>query len=488
MANDWTDSGRRAGPARVAEVLGAWTALDGPLHRRLARALRAAVERAELPAGIALPPERALARALAVSRGTVAAAYELLKRDGLLDSRQGSGTYVRRAGRPVGAAATRANLVYRGHLERPQVGIDLAGAALPAAPEVLAAAEEVLRHDLPLLVRDSGYAPLGLPALREAVAGWFAGHGLPTDPGQVLVTTGVQQALALLADLLVRPGDPVLVESPTHPGALDVLRRVGARLVPLRLDEVEEQVARVRPRLVHVVPTFATPDGRVMGEGARRQLAALATELRVPVVADEVLADLAIDPVATPPFLAATAGPDAPLVTVGSASKTFWGGLRVGWLRAPEPLVAQLGRMKAVADLGSPLLSQAVTTHLLPLAELARAARRAQLGAGRAALTGALAELLPDWAWAPPAGGASLWARLPAGDARVLTQAAARHGVWFVPGPSFSPTGGHPDHLRLAFVLPPERLREGVARLAAAWAEGAAGGHRPAAAEPASLV
>jgi DNA-binding transcriptional MocR family regulator len=205
-----------------------------------------------------------------------------------------------------------------------------------------------------------------------------------------------------------------------------------------------------------------------MATAVRRQLAALATELRVPVVADEVLADLAIDPLPTPPFLAA-AGPDAPLVTVGSASKTFWGGLRVGWLRAPEPLVAQLGRMKAIADLGSPLLSQAVTARLLPLA-------------------GALQELLPSWSWTLPAGGASLWARLPGGDARVLAQAAARHGVWFVPGPSFSPTGGHPDHLRLAFVLAPDRLHDGVARLAAAWSEAGAGGHQPSGVAAASPV
>jgi DNA-binding transcriptional MocR family regulator len=482
------DSGRRAGPGRVAEVLGAWTALDGPLHRRLARALRAAVDRAELTAGVALPAERELARTLAVSRGTVAAAYELLKRDGLLDSRQGSGTFVRRHGLPVGVRRAQANVVYRGLMEGPSVGIDLASAVLPAADQVLAAADAVLRHDLPLLVKEGGYAPLGLPELRAAVAGWFDGHGLPTTAGQVLVTTGVQQALALLADLLVRPGDPVLVESPTHPGALDVLRRVGARLVPLRMDAVEEQVARVRPRLVYVVPTFATPDGRVMGEAARRQLAALAEELRVPVVADEVLADLAIDPPPPPPFLAAFAGPDAPLVTVGSASKTFWGGLRVGWLRAPESLVAQLGRMKAIADLGSPLLSQAVTASLLPLAGAAREARRAQLGQGRAALAGALRELLPSWAWRLPAGGASLWVRLPAADARVLAQRAARHGVWFVPGPSFSPTAGHPDHLRLAFVLPPDRLRDGVARLAEAWAQGGRGHDASGDAEPVAPV
>jgi DNA-binding transcriptional MocR family regulator len=487
MADDWTNSGRRAGPGRVAEVLGDWTALEGPLHRRLARGLRAAVERAELPAGVALPPERELARALAVSRGTVAAAYELLKRDGLLDSRQGSGTFVRRGGRPVGVAAAQANLVYRRHMDRPAAGVDLASAALPAAAEIRAAAGGVLGEELPLLLAESGYAPLGLPALREAVAGWFGRHGLPTRPGQVLVTTGVQQALALLADLLVRPGDPVLVESPTHPGALDVLRRVGARLVPLRLDEVEEQVARVRPRLLYVVPTFATPDGRVMGEPARRQLAALAAELRVPVVEDEVLADLAVDPPPPPPFLAGFATPDAPVVTVGSASKTFWGGLRVGWLRAPEALVAQLGRMKAIADLGSPLLSQALAARLLPLAHQVSEVRGRQLAERRTALATALRELLPGWSWRLPPGGASLWARLPAGDARVLAQRAARHGVSFVPGPSFSPVGGHLDHLRLAFVLPPERLREGVARLAAAWAEGPPeGDDRPA--DPAAAL
>jgi DNA-binding transcriptional MocR family regulator len=161
--------------------------------------------------------------------------------------------------------------------------------------------------------------------------------------------------------------------------------------------------------------------------------------------------------------------PDAPIVTLGSASKLFWGGLRIGWLRGPVPMVAALTGAKVVADLGSPLLSQLVTARLLDHVAETRLARRELLAAGLDALSSALERELPEWEFRLPEGGASLWVRLPVPAAREFATLAARSGVAVADGPQFSATEEHADHLRLTFTQPPDVLEAGVTRLAEAW-------------------
>jgi DNA-binding transcriptional MocR family regulator len=151
-------------------------------------------------------------------------------------------------------------------------------------------------------------------------------------------------------------------------------------------------------------------------------------------------------------------------------SKLFWGGLRVGWIRGPEPLIQKLARRKALADLGSSLPSQALAARLLVDTERVVAERRQEAAAGLAQLTTALERRLPSWRFTRPAGGLTLWVRLPRGNATEFLALAQRHGVTFVPGPLASPGDAHTDHLRLTFVLPPRAIEEGVERLARAFA------------------
>jgi DNA-binding transcriptional MocR family regulator len=217
------------------------------------------------------------------------------------------------------------------------------------------------------------------------------------------------------------------------------------------------------------MPTYHNPTGVVMPERERREIAYLAQDLQVPVVEDLTVADLALDEEPPPP-IGAFQG-EVPVLTIGSLSKVLWGGLRIGWIRAPGPVIQRLGRMKLVMDHGTSTVSQIVALRLLEDLDEILDERRALVRERRAFLEGLLHEHVPSWTWETPAGGLSLWVRLPAGDAMSFAQVASRHGVTLVPGPMTSVDGNFGDRVRLPFVLDAEQMREGVERLARAWAE-----------------
>lgn len=469
-------------PARLQSQLGQWSARSGPLYRRLAGALRDGIERGEIEAGTRLPPERSLAQDLAVSRTTVVQAYALLRKDGCLESRQGSGSYVRRAP----AAGSVADWVPPGpvvQLKRdPSLAglaarpgsIDLTCACLPPLPDLV---EESVAASAALIreaAREHGYSALGLPALRRAIARHLERRGLPTTESQVLVTSGAQQAIALIGSLFLRRNDVALVESPTFLGALDAFGALGASLVPLpvgtdgvRLDVLRDAVRQRPARLVYLTPTFHNPTGGSLPAGARGEVARLCEGAHLPLVEDESLVDIPLE--GTPPPSIAALAPKAPVLSIGSLSKLFWGGLRIGWIRAPEPVIVRLASLKVASDLGSAMLSQLVAVHLLSRADEVRARRREQVMRQRDAFASGLRRLLPDWSFALPEGGLSMWVRLPHGDASELAQVAQRHGVSLLPGPAVSPGGGNPQHLRLVHVHEPAVITEACERLARAW-------------------
>ena len=471
QGNDWSS------------VLGGWEAGAGPIYVRLSAALRGAIERAELEPGTQLPPERALAQELGLSRTTVVNAYGRLAEDGWIEGRQGSGTFVRRgAARGTPSAqereivgAFRRNMVFRGLLEDPGSTVEFLGAHLHAAPEVERALDATVRLEGAELCASHGYLPFGLPALRRAIAAHLTRAGLPTRVPEVLITNGAQQAIHLAASLFVERGDLVAIEDPTYLGAIDVFNAAGARPLPVPVGPDGVDVARLReafaagPRLAYLIPTFHNPTGVVLPEPGRRAIARLCAETQIPIVEDHALSDLALgdDP---PPPIAAFAR-EAPILTIGSLSKLFWGGLRVGWVRGPEALVERLARFKAVVDLGGPLVSQAVAARVLPEADRVRRARRREITRKLDGLTGHLKRRLPEWSWRRPAGGLLLWARLPRGNASEFAQVAERHGVALVPGSVNSPTGGFSHYVRLPFILDEAQLAEGVTRLARAWTE-----------------
>jgi DNA-binding transcriptional MocR family regulator len=472
--------------AGFAASLGSWAQRPGPVYRRLAEGLKEAIERGELGASSRLPAERTLARLLAVSRTTVVAAYELLRQQRLVESRQGSGTRVvgaaRRAGpfREDAAGSFRRHPVYRRLIEGSGGTIEFLGAHLPACEEVRRDFPAPDRAALAELAKGPGYMPMGLPALRRAVAAHVTGWGLRTSEAQVLVTSGAQQAIGLAASLFLDRGDPVVVENPTYLGAIDIFTAQGARLCPVPLgpsgvdvEALRDLLLRVKPRLLYLMPTYQNPTGAVLSERDRRRVARLAEETGVPIVEDNTLADLSLGP-APPPPIAAFAG-KTPVLTIGSMSKLFWGGLRMGWIRASEEVLARAAKLKIMADLGGSLIGQLAAARLLSEAAKVKQARRREIRERLDRLTRLLARHLPGWSWVPPAGGLSLWVKLPHGDASEFAQVALRHGVSVVPGPLASPDGGCTSHLRVPYVLEAEPMTEGVLRLSRAWA--AYGGH-----------
>ena len=219
---------------------------------------------------------------------------------------------------------------------------------------------------------------------------------------------------------------------------------------------------------MYLVPDFHNPTGRLLDGARRREVARLAAEFHVPVMEDTVQAELWFD--APPPAPIAAFDLAAPILTVGSMSKVFWGGLRIGWVRADEATIARLGRLKAVTDFGTPVLAQLVAARLLDELDDVAARRRDELTLRLGVLTAALERWLPDWTFEPPLGGLSLWTQLPEPESAQLARVAVEHGVTVVPGSTF--TMGeqrHADRVRLPFVAPPDVLEEGVRRLATAW-------------------
>lgn len=467
------------GGRRIIQDLGHWSARSGPLYKRLAEALRAAVDRGDLPASTRLPPERALAQHLGLSRTTVVMAYDVLRADDVLESRQGSGTWVRQAPDstqwmdhgPVGA---KPDPTVRGlTIGREQV-VDFTCGCLPPLPGVVERAVAEIQKDLTAATRDHGYGALGMFRLRQAIARHFERQGLPTHESQILVTNGAQQALGLVAALVLERGSGALIESPTYLGAMDVLTAAGARLIPVRvgvegarIEALHTLAHRRLARLAYLTPTFHNPTGTVMPEGERREVARLAAETNLPVIEDLSLADIALEEPPPRP-IAAWAG-RAPIVSIGSMSKLFWAGLRVGWIRASEALIARLAGLKVATDLGTSVVSQLAAAYLLDRSVEIQKRRRQQVLERRDVLMRVLRERLPSWTWQRPKGGLSLWARIPHGDTRTFAQQALRQGVALLPGPTTSPDDGHTEHLRLVFVHEPPMIREGVDRLARAW-------------------
>lgn len=478
-------------PARIAMLLGPWATGGGPLYGALADALRAAIERGELPEGTVLPPERELAGRLHVSRTTVVGAYGALKEAGVLASRQGRGTWVAAAA----AAGDAGELAFSGELYSNLMGaggdvIELTAAA-PFPTRVVAEETARLAGDgLAARVTGVGYLPAGLAELRERIAEVHTAQGLPTRPDEVLVTTGAQQAINLVTQLFGEPGQAVLVEEATYPGALDAARAVGMRPVGAALDDggvvveaVEELMDRVRPRFAYLVPVHQNPTGSVLSESRARAIAELSARYRVPVVEDMALRELPlVDRPAPAPV--ASHDPEALVISIGSTSKVLWAGLRVGWIRAPRAIIERLVQLKMRSDLGSDVLSQVIAAAVLPRLDDAVAERRDGLRAGHAALAAALSRHLPDWTWDTPPGGCILWVRIPDGDAREFAQVSQRYGVTIVPGQVLSAAGGHADRLRIPYVLDAPVLEEAARRLALAWSAyrgGAAAPESPAA-------
>jgi DNA-binding transcriptional MocR family regulator len=454
----------------LLSLMAGWERRRGPRYLVLADAIQETVHREELEDGTRLPPERALAQLAQLGRGTVVAAYAELSERGVVERRQGSGTRLTTGVAPSGSRTLRAALFGRAVQDDDGL-IDLSFGA-PWYDEHAAALAGTAHDAIGAGAPIRGYAPLGLPGLRSAIAQRLTDRGTPTTDRQIIVTTGSQGAIQLITTALVRRGDRVVVEAPTYPGAMELFSRAGAVVVAVRRDhagprpdDLARALAGPGAALVFLVPTCAYPTGAIVHEHRRHEILATVAEHDVLLVEDQTPADLAFE-TPPPPFVAMA--PDR-VVALGSFSKVLWGGLRTGWLRADPGLVLRLGRLKAAQDLGSGMLDQAAVLRALPGYDDTAAARSIQARSRYEVLAQALRDELPDWEFEEPKGGWSLWVKLPLPVADELCAAAARRGVAIATGSNTAPDDLFLDHVRLCFPAEPHLLVEAVRRMRLAW-------------------
>ncbi len=454
-------------------VLGEWSSGVGPLYRQLASAISDAIDRGDLPPGARLPSERAIADALPAARGTVVAASGLLVEAGLIVRRQGSGTTVAgttRADRPSLAAGIRAQALTGRALRRGTAAVALGLSVLDDASSLPDWAFDVDAVTMERAGRKHGYAPLGIDALRDRVADLLTERGVASSVEEIAITLGAQHGIALAAEVLAEAGTRVAIEDPTYPGAIDVYSRAGLAFAPVDADLGGTEPASLRRALaagdvgvVHLSPQCASPTGVVTVAARRPEIVDVLDATDTWLVEDAALEFLA------PPddhgYLAALR--PARTVLVGTTSKVLWGGLRVGWVRAPRSVIERIGRFRAAHDLGSPIAPQVTALRLLDdLADVAEQ-RRVEAAARRRYLRDRILALVPDATIAVPDGGLSLW--IGGADGHRLVAEAATVGLDILAGRVCSVTDGQPDRVRVSAWAPAAVLDEAARRFAVAW-------------------
>jgi DNA-binding transcriptional MocR family regulator len=382
----------------------------------------------------------------------------------------------RYAARAAGMTASEVRALFA-VASRPEV-VSLAGGmpyvqALPGA-EVVAVARTVLEeHGDIALQYGGGQGSIGL---RERLVMLMAEEGIVADPEDVVVTTGAQQALDLVGKLFIDPGDAVAVEAPAYVGALTAFGAYQPRFLPIEIDDdgmlvdqLEQALVRgERPKFVYTVPNFGNPAGVTMSAERRQHLVALCREASIPIVEDNPYGLLRFE--GDPMPCLRSLDPDN-VIYLGTVSKTFSPGVRVGWALAEQSVVQRLVLAKESADLCSSNLTMLMTEHwfadddrwrgtLAGLVDTYRSRRDVMLDA----LEEHLGE---DATWTHPRGGFYVWVTVPAWlDTKALLAAAVERRVAYVPGTAFYPDGRGANQMRLAFCYPTEdRIREGVERL-----------------------
>ncbi len=437
---------------------------------------------------------RELAATLGINRMTVGAAFKKLEADGMIVSHVGRGSFVSRDNHPAAQVARETNSTpgALAALWGPRLNDRRAMPSLPtmsprrtsrmisftsAAPgpdlfptvEFRRSVDFVIKRRLPEI---TNIGPSdGLPALKTFLTRWLAQKGISASEDEILVTTGCQQAMDLIRRVLVTPGDAVLLENPTYPGAIAALTDgVGDRLeLPVHapgpdLAALNSLGAPNRCRLAYVVPNFHNPTGKTMPRESREVLVAAASRMCIPIIEDDVFGDLRYDGPVLPSLK--TLCPDL-VIYIGSFSKSLNPGLRVGWVVAPRPVIRQLSAAKQASDLQTNLLMQVTLDEFCRRDLLYRHLKRAKrvFRKRRDAMAEAIKRCFPsDATWTAPDGGLSIWVSLsPQSNTDELLRLAQEQGVQFLPSSVFHFRSPAYNSLRLSFAVEDEqRIVEGI--------------------------
>ncbi|MBN1311724.1 MAG: PLP-dependent aminotransferase family protein [Anaerolineae bacterium] len=472
---------------------------DTPLYRQIESFLRQGILSGSLSPETRLPASRQLAQDLGVNRITVANAYAELEADGLIASRVGDGTYVlppyplptvthkgdgkswplwQRDLEAQNEEATKPEpdemLRAAGHPTPISFAVGTGDSHLFPVDDLRRVMQNILRHDGTAALEygePNGYGPL-----RSTIAYILASQGLQTHADNILITSGSQQALALVSQFLLKPDDVILVESPTYSEALSLFRGLRLKVVGVPIDEDGMQVDRLEkllqqhhPKLIYTIPNFHNPTGVCLSGQRRRQLLALADRYNVPILEDDFVGDLRYDGRAQPALK--SLDPGGRVIYVSTFSKMLTPGLRAGFLVAEGPVYDSLVEFKRTYDLAtSSVIQRALEayvtvgryqTHLRRSCQVYRKRRDAMLLAIHRHLPAGVQVI-------PPQGGLFIWLTLPDNlSADDLLPLACREGVAFAPGRNFFPEpSSNTSGMRLSFVTqPPERIEKGIERL-----------------------
>jgi 2-aminoadipate transaminase len=480
------------------DLLGLDRDSDRSITQQLVDRFAAAIERGELEPGAKLPPTREVAGKAGVNHLTAARVYRKLAEMGYVTAQVGRGTYVR--------ALTPATSAVQGD--------DWQSYALPH--DEISYSEQVLADTFSLAARDDvislavgwpapslyptdelaqitadvfaqeGYKalsylnPEGLFDLREQIAARGRQLAYAEDADEIVITSGAQQAIALVVQATLEPGDVAVVESPTFIGMMTAMRGTGARVIGVPVDQdgfdvdgLERLLARHEVKLVGLQSACQNPTGNDLSEDRRRRLAELAVERNFFILDDRVYADLRFEG----PFVRSLRElAPAHVLYVNSLAKVVGGGLRAGWVAARGPVRDRLAMLKLKADFHSPTLIQHIVARWLATGAYERHVERTVpvYRERRDALLSALERhMAGEYSVAVPRGGHHLWVTLTRPlDERALYAEAARQGVAFTPGGAITAERRSQTSLRLSFSLgEPEKLEEGVRRLARAMRE-----------------
>jgi GntR family transcriptional regulator/MocR family aminotransferase len=470
-----------------------------PLYQQIKSHIRQGILSGGLAPHTRLPASRQLARDLGVNRITVENAYSELEADGLVFSRVGSGTYV-----------LPANPLPPGPVSHSGASWPLWQQSIPSSDVVakLAATEEMLKaahHPNPInfasgisdtrqfpadefrkafqaIMRRDGIDALGYgerngyAPLRESIAHVLASQGLPARPENILITAGSQQAITLVSQTLLHPGDGILVESPTYNIAMELFRTLGFQIVGIPMDEQGMQVEKLErllqqhhPKLIYTIPNFHNPTGTCLNSARRRQLMVLADRYNIPILEDDFVGDLRYEGRTQPSLKALDRS--GQVIYISTFSKMLMPGLRVGFLVADGPIYDKILSLKRLSDLATSTLIQRALEAYVTVGRYQAYLRRScqEFRKRRDAMLAAIEHYLPAGiSFEPPQGGLFLWLRLPEGlSSEQLLPLACEEGVAFAPGNSFFPDGSEgQDWMRLNFVSQPvDEIELGIKRL-----------------------
>jgi 2-aminoadipate transaminase len=475
-----------------------------PMYLRITDCIRQSIDTGALEDEQRLPPDRQLAKLLKVDRSTISRAYDQLEADGLVYSHVGRGTFVRR--RTVAAPAPRParqqqydGIVWADKFSRASQSVEAIVQRQPAinpdAKTISFAAgspteeffpakdfEQIVQKLLasPAAPEMFGYSqPEGHPALREQVRHYLKQQGINCSDDEILIVSGSQQGIDLVARTLINPDDVVLTEDPTYFWAICTFAANGGRCLPVptgsegvRLDHFDSIASRVGAKLFYTMPSFQNPTGSTLSLDRRQRLLELAKQHQVPILEDNFVGDLSYTNSPQPSLRSLEEGGNS-VIYQGTFSKALCPGLRLGWLVAAPDVMARLRLVKRTCDLSTNSMSQLILAEYLQRGlydehlDMVRQAYRKRLDT----MCESLQRLTSSWlTWERPDGGMFIWAKLPPGySARELLSFAHREGVLYSPGDVYYLSGGNSEYMRLNFIQQtPEQISEGVQRLSRA--------------------